>query len=69
VLSYLVEQRRREIGVRKALGANRSDIGRLVLRTGLGATALGAGGAAVVACLLPAARAAGVEPTVTLRGE
>lgn len=50
VLSYLVEQRRREIGIRIALGASMVGIRGLVLRTGLGATAAGlsAGLAAVV---------------------
>lgn len=50
VLSYLVEQRRREIGVRMALGASRSDIGRQMLGTGLAAAAMGTvGGAALLA--------------------
>ena len=41
VLSYNVSQRRRELGVRAALGAAQSDLVRLVIREGLGATAIG----------------------------
>jgi hypothetical protein len=105
VLSYNVSQRRRELGVRAALGASRSDLVALVLRQGLRVTGagllLGIGAAAaltrllerllfgitpldavafalapalllpvaVVACLLPAWRAAAVEPTEALRCE
>jgi predicted permease len=35
LLAYLVEQRRKELGIRMALGANRSTIIRMVLRDGL----------------------------------
>ncbi len=105
VLSYNVARRRREMGVRGALGADRGAIVALVLRQGLLVTAaglvLGLGGAAalarllasllfgvtpfdavafaaapvvllavaLVACLLPAWRAASVPPTEALRAE
>jgi putative ABC transport system permease protein len=41
VLSYSVSQRRREIGIRKALGARRIDLISLIVREGLSLTALG----------------------------
>ncbi|HEY8022053.1 MAG TPA: ABC transporter permease [Thermoanaerobaculia bacterium] len=41
VLSFSVSRRRREIGVRSALGASPTDLLLLVLRNGLGLTALG----------------------------
>jgi len=105
VLSYNVSQRRRELGVRAALGASRRDLVSLVVRQGLSVTglglALGITGAAVlarllekllfgvspldavafaaapaallavalVACLVPARRAAAVAPTEALRCE
>lgn len=103
VVSYSVAQRRREMGVRRALGADRRDIMGLVIREGMTAAALGCGvgallgywairlaqmfampipptGWAVIAvvpavlgvtvllaCLVPARRAAAVDPIVALR--
>jgi putative ABC transport system permease protein len=59
VLSYSVSQRRRELGVRAALGASRSTLLRLVIRQGLRATAIGIviglAGAAVLTRLMRAA--------------
>jgi len=105
VVMYSVVQRSREIGLRIALGAQRSGIYQLVLRDGLTPVALGAAAgialafasarvvssllfqvspydpalalAAVcallaigaTACLLPARRAASIEPMQALRSE
>ena len=105
VLSYGVSQRRRELGVRAALGAAKSDLVRLVIREGLVVTLLGLviglGGAAaltrlmqnllfgiapldlvsfllapallvpvaILACAIPAMRAAAVDPSTALRSE
>jgi ABC-type antimicrobial peptide transport system permease subunit len=41
VLSYMVSERRREIGIRMALGADRASVLRMVLLQGLQLTALG----------------------------
>jgi putative ABC transport system permease protein len=54
VMSYAVEQRRREIGVRLALGAQTSDVLRLVVKQGM--TLAGAGIAIGVAAALALAK-------------
>jgi putative ABC transport system permease protein len=41
VMSYVVAQRTREMGVRIALGASRTDVSRMVMRQGIRLTALG----------------------------
>jgi putative ABC transport system permease protein len=105
VMSFVVVQRTREIGIRMALGASRGEVLGLVLRQGLAVTLWGllAGGLgtwvltrylasllfavspadlptllgaslllgaiALLACLLPAWRAARVDPMRALRNE
>ena len=105
VVSYAVAQRTREIGVRMALGAQRSAVLRLVLAQGvrltLAGVVMGLAGSlagarllqgllfgvgahdpmtftgvpvllfmvAVIACYLPARRAASVDPAVALRAD
>ena len=103
VIAYSVQRRRREIGVRIALGATRERVVAMVMRQGIvlvvTGTAIGLAGAAVltrllrgllfsvtatdpltfiaapvllvgvavVACVLPARRAGGVDPAVAIR--
>jgi ABC-type antimicrobial peptide transport system permease subunit len=51
VMSYTVAQRQREIGLRSALGATRGALMAMVLREGLGVTAVGLGLGLAVAAL------------------
>ena len=66
VLSYIVGQRTREVGIRMALGAQKGDVVRTVLRDGAGMTLPGIG-IGVVAALavtrLMSAMLFGVKPT------
>jgi ABC-type lipoprotein release transport system permease subunit len=50
-LSYNVSQRHKEIGIRAALGATRSDLIGLVVRQGLTVTLLGLGAGELIAAL------------------
>ena len=104
-LSYRVSQRRRELGLRAALGASRPDLVRLVVREGLFVTLAGLGigvvaatlvsqlmrgllfgvtpldgvaftlapllllAVGILACVVPAMRAASVDPAIALRDE
>jgi predicted permease len=52
VISYSVGQRRREIGVRLALGASPRRIARMIVREGLIVTAIGAAAGLVIASVL-----------------
>jgi putative ABC transport system permease protein len=105
VVSYSVSRRAREIGVRIALGADRPQVLRMIVGSGMGLVVvgplLGTGAAlaltrligtllygvtpsdpltysvaaltlavaALMACLMPALRAARIDPAVTLRNE
>ena len=65
-ISYLVNEQRREIAIRLALGAQRGTILKMVLRRGLGLAAAGAGlgvaGALIVSHIM-AGLLYGVSPT------
>ncbi|MCW5556934.1 MAG: ABC transporter permease, partial [Verrucomicrobiae bacterium] len=52
VLSYAVDRRRQEIGIRLAVGAQREDVMRLILRQGVTLVLLGMGSGAIIAVLL-----------------
>lgn len=105
VMAYDAAQRRREIGIRMALGAQLKDVVRLIVSQGMRVVCVGLGiglalswglsrllssllyginaadpltfvaitallaGAALLACLLPALRAAKVDPMIALRSE
>ena len=51
VLSYVVSQRRREIGIRVAMGASSTDVAGLVWKSGIALTAVGAVAGMVIAAL------------------
>jgi predicted permease len=66
VVSYMVSERTHEIGVRVALGAERAEIMRMVLRQGLRLSAIGAGVGVAGALIVSRAIAGllyGVSPT------
>jgi putative ABC transport system permease protein len=66
VMSYSVAQRAREIGVRMALGARRTDIFSLIVREGMSLTAIGllAGiGGALLMTRLISGLLFGISPT------
>jgi ABC-type antimicrobial peptide transport system permease subunit len=66
VISYIVSERTREIGIRLALGAERTTILRMVLRQGLRLTFAGAGVGLVCALVVSRLMAGvlyGVKPT------
>jgi putative ABC transport system permease protein len=103
VISYSVTQRTREIGLRMALGANRGEVLKMILRQGMALTLLGVAlgavmtamltrlmtkllygvsptdpetfaaitllliAVAILACWIPARRAAKVDPMIALR--
>jgi len=66
VLAYMVAERRREIGIRMALGADRGSVMRMVLSQGLGLTLVGVVGGLALAFLMNRVLASllfGVRPT------
>jgi predicted permease len=66
VVAFTVSRRSREIGIRMALGAERKDVLRLVLRHGLALAAIGAGiglGASFAAMRLLSTMLYGIRPT------
>jgi putative ABC transport system permease protein len=66
VISYIVNERTHEIGIRLALGAKRQNILRMVLRQGLGLAIIGAAFGlvfSVLASRLMASVLYGVQPT------
>ncbi|MBS1827943.1 MAG: ABC transporter permease [Acidobacteria bacterium] len=66
VLSYMVTERRREIGIRVALGAARSQVLAQVMRQGLSVTAIGIGfglAGALIVNRMMASLLFGVQPT------
>jgi putative ABC transport system permease protein len=74
-MAFAVSRRRREIGLRMALGARGSDVRRTVVRRAGGLVLAGCAigvllaGIALLACLVPAHRAASVDPMTALRQE
>jgi putative ABC transport system permease protein len=71
VLAHSVAARTHEIGIRMALGAERGDVMRMVLRRAmtLAAVAIALSAVAFAAGWIPARRATKVDPLVALRYE